>query len=187
MRQVLLKSALLAVIIGLVSGAGPDAGALAAQTVDSQAPPRLGVDSHLGILDAYLRGRREWLQTTPAVRICWPARDSLQIDEADAQTLVAAGNATAVDLTCRTPGLPGRDALTALNIFEVTITPDTIRILAGRDLDKCRGIEETSVLTRILALGVDTSPQHPPRNWVLTEIVMRAPPGEDCVMITPRQ
>src|SRR5690606_32300214 len=112
-------------------------------------------------------------------------RDSLQIDEADARTLVATGNATAVDLTCRTSGLPGRDAPTALNIFEVRIKHDTIRILAGRGLDECRGIEETSVLTRALVLGVDTTPQHPSGNWVLREIVLRAPPGGDCVMITP--
>jgi hypothetical protein len=174
---------LLAAGIGLACGAGPIAGALGAQTVQPQAPSRLGVDSHLGILDTYLRGRREWLQTTPAVRICWPARDSLQIDEADVRALVAAGNATEVDPTCRTRDLPTPDAL---NIFEVTITHDTIRILAGRGLDICRGIEETSVLTRAPVPGVDIRPRHPSGKWVLREIVMRAPSGGDCVMITPR-
>jgi hypothetical protein len=144
------------------------------------------VDPHLEVLDAYLRGRRQWFQTTPAVRICWPARDSIRIDEETARGLVARGRASAVDPTCRDQEIASEGTQRVLNIFEVRIEHDTARVLAGQNLDVCLGIEERGVLTRAVVLGKDTDPRRPSGAWTVREIVLGTPPGGDCVMISPR-
>ena len=183
MRHTILIAGALIAACSPVRGHSGSGGALAAQ-----GRPRVessSTDSHLNVLDAYLRSRRQWFQATPAVRICWPVRDSLRIDEIVAHRLITGGGASRVDPTCRDRGFARDNPKSVLNIFEVRIARDTAHVLAGQGVGACLGLEERAVLTRAVVLGKTPDPDQPAESWIVRELLLRAAPGGDCVVITP--
>jgi hypothetical protein len=135
------------------------------------------------VLDAYLRGRHQWLGAVSVVRICWPVRDSLPFDDTAVRALVTGGGARRVDLACRDSATQPSE----LNIFEIKVERDTARILAGRDLGTCEGLEERGILTRAVIPASGTDQPRASGPWAVREIKLKSLAGGDCVNITNRK
>lgn len=178
MRQDLLILGVLGCACVSADHADAARGGLAAQAATSG--PAAVVDDHVEILDAYLRGRRQWLGAASVVGICWPVRDSLPFDDATVRALVAGGGASRVDVACRKSATQASE----LNIFEIKVERDTARILAGRELGTCEGLEERGIMTRASVPGSGTDQPRASGPWTVREITLKSVAGGDCVVVT---
>lgn len=176
MRQVLL---ILASIFWMVPTLGHS---LHAQVAGIDTSTIAVAEQRFRILSAYLRGRSEAFSLTPlSVQLCWPVKDSIQVDEGEVRAWVREGIVVEFATSCGSIRSDDR-----LNIWRIEVAGDTARVEASRVSRRpCLGLgEDAELATRWRPEGRTDAPRRD-RDWTLRQIIHRVTPAKDCVVITP--